>query len=116
MKTLLITLFAILSADAMACRPNTPAIEHRLIMNALTAVNAEKYQNVQDVTEMKVTSLKFDWIHTDSGYQCHDREIAVIALSYQSKTKAASYTVEIQADQGKVTTAKVNEISSTQTE
>ena len=113
MKTLFIALFALISVDAMACRPMIPAIEHRLILNAIDAVYEEKMEFITNLTAKKVDSMDFYWIKTNAGYQCHDREIAVVSLAYTQNGVTKAYKVEIQADEAKVTSTKVTEVTAT---
>lgn len=104
------------SSQAFACRPNIYAIKHRIIMSAIDTVFSEKYLTIEQLDSKNIEDLKFAWINTNSGYQCHDRENALVKLGYQVANREGVTTkrevrVTLQADNGKTTSATVEEIT-----
>jgi hypothetical protein len=116
MKTFVALALILTSSQAMACLPYMPGIKHRILMSAIETVFSEKYFTVEQLNSKSIEELKFAWVNTDSGGGCHDRENAVVKLGYQvtdreGVTSKKEVRVTIQADNGKTTSATVEEIT-----
>ena len=97
MKTAILLAVAFVSHSALACMPYIPGIKHNVAMIAIKAVHEDKGASVLDLVEKDVTDLKFSWIKSDAGYQCHDRENAIVKLKYKLKDGTeTSYEVDVQ--------------------
>jgi hypothetical protein len=99
MKYFFLILFA--SANAMACLP-TP-LEWRFdLKNMMVAeVLTENRVSIEDLSSAQVTDLKvlkYEWIKTNSGFQCHDKETvsAKVAVSFIEKGSLCVVKSEVQ--------------------
>lgn len=116
MKFVFALALLVTSSQAFACFPYMPGIKHRILMSAIDAAFSEKYLTVEQLDSKTIEDLKFAWVTADSGYECHDRENAVVNLGYQVTSREGVTTkrevrVTLQADNGKTTSATVEEIT-----
>lgn len=90
--------------------PYRPAIEHSVLVAAIEAVAKTKHTYIQTLKKSEIAELRFFWINTDSGYECHDRETAKVQLVYSDALdNTRNIEVKLQMDEGKLSAATIIE-------
>jgi hypothetical protein len=87
MKTLIISTILLFSNSwALACRPYPIEWQHKL-KNKMTMhllneaeVSIEQIKNLN----LEIADVKYEWIHNNSSYQCHDKQTVTLKISLNS--------------------------------